>query len=99
VKRDFHVVSFSGGKDSTAMLLKMIELNYKIDRIIFCDTYMEFPDMYVHIEKVNNYIKQFGYSITYLKSKKSFEYYMFEYTKQRGKNKGEKGYGWANGLK
>lgn len=32
-----HIVSFSGGKDSTAMLLKMLEDNYEIDEIIFCD--------------------------------------------------------------
>lgn len=30
-----HIVCFSGGKDSTAMLLKMIENNMPIDDIIF----------------------------------------------------------------
>ena len=34
-KQDYHVVSFSGGKDSTAMLLRMVELGMKIDMIIF----------------------------------------------------------------
>ena len=33
-----HIVNFSGGKDSTAMLLKMIEKDMPIDEIIFCDT-------------------------------------------------------------
>ena len=47
-----HIVSFSGGKDSTAMLLLMIEKGYKIDEIIFLDTGVEFPEMYEHIEKV-----------------------------------------------
>lgn len=42
----YHVVSFSGGKDSTAMLLKMIELKYDIDEIVFCDTGLEFDEMY-----------------------------------------------------
>ncbi len=32
------IISFSGGKDSSAMLLRMIELKYPIDEIIFCDT-------------------------------------------------------------
>ena len=50
-----HIVSFSGGKDSTAMLLMMIE-NNKIDEIIFLDTTVEFPQMYEHIEKVEKYI-------------------------------------------
>jgi 3'-phosphoadenosine 5'-phosphosulfate sulfotransferase (PAPS reductase)/FAD synthetase len=45
-----HIVSFSGGKDSTAMLLKMIENKMKIDEIIFCDTTVEFDEMYEHIK-------------------------------------------------
>ena len=33
-----HVVSLSGGKDSTAMLLRMIEEGMPVDIILFCDT-------------------------------------------------------------
>ena len=33
-----HVVSLSGGKDSTAMLLMMLEKGMPVDIIIFCDT-------------------------------------------------------------
>lgn len=51
-----HIISFSGGKDSTAMLLMMLENNMPIDEIIFCDTGKEFPQMYDHIEKVQKYI-------------------------------------------
>lgn len=91
-----HIVNFSGGKDSTAMLLKMLEKNMQIDEIIFCDTGKEFPQMYKHIEKVKQYIKEkYNKEITILKSEKSFDYYMFEHIKTKGKNKGEKGYGWA----
>jgi len=88
-----HIVSFSGGKDSTAMLLKMIEENMQIDEIIFCDTGVEFPAMYEHIRKVEKYIKR---PITILKSKYTFEYLMFEYEKTKGKNKGSKGYSWPD---
>lgn len=49
---DYIVVSFSGGKDSTAMLLRMIELGEHIDEVICCDTTKEFPAMYRHIERV-----------------------------------------------
>lgn len=91
-----HIVSFSGGKDSTAMLLKMLESNMQVDYILYCDTGKDFPQMYRHIEKVENYIKQkYNKTITKLKSEKSFDYYMFEHTKTKGKNKGAKGYGWA----
>lgn len=88
-----HIVSFSGGKDSTAMLLKMIEENMQIDEIIFCDTGLEFPAMYEHIRKVEKYIER---PITILRSKYTFEYYMFEYEKTKGKNKGSKGYSWPD---
>ena len=52
MKQDYIVVSFSGGKDSTAMLLRMIELKEHIDEVVFCDTYKEFPQMYEHIARV-----------------------------------------------
>jgi len=86
-----HIVSFSGGKDSTAMLLKMIENGMPIDEIIYCDTGKEFPEMYEHIKKVEQYIKR---PITKLKSAKTFDYLMFEHIKTKGKNKGQKGYSW-----
>ena len=66
-------MSFSGGKDSTAMLLRMIEENMKIDEIIFLDTGVEFPEMYNHIKQVEEYI---GRPITKLKDGHYFEYYM-----------------------
>ena len=89
-----HIVSFSGGKDSTAMLLKMIEKGMRIDEIVCIDTGMEFPEMYEHIEKVKEYIKP--YEITVLKSKISFEEYLGTHKKTRGKHKGKSGYGWPD---
>lgn len=86
-------MSFSGGKDSTAMLLRMIEENMKIDEIIFLDTGVEFPEMYNHIKQVEEYI---GRPITKLKDEHSFEYYMLEHVKTRGENKGQKGYSWSD---
>lgn len=93
LKKEINIVSFSGGKDSTAMLLMMIEQNMKIDEIIFLDTGVEFPQMYNHIKKVEMFINR---PITILKSDKSFEYYMFDHIKSRGKNKGQKGYSWSD---
>ena len=88
-----HIISFSGGKDSTALLLKMLENGMPVDEIIFCDTGLEFPEMYEHIKKVEKYIER---AITVIKSEKSFEYYMFDCEKIKGKNKGKKGYGWSD---
>ena len=47
-----HVVNFSGGKDSTALLLMMLERRMQVDDMVFCDTGVEFPQMYEHIEKL-----------------------------------------------
>ena len=88
-----HIVQFSGGKDSTCMLLMMLERGMPIDDIIFCDTTMEFPGMYDHINKVEKFI---GRPITRLKPPHDFIYYFAQHQKTRGKNKGECGYGWPS---
>lgn len=75
MKKDYHVVSFSGGKDSTAMLLKMVEKGMQVDCILFCDTGLEFPAMYNHIQEVE---KRIGREITVVRAKEKFEYMMFD---------------------
>lgn len=82
------VVSLSGGKDSTAMLLMMLEEGEQIDDIVFFDWGMEFPQLYEHLERLQNYI---GRTITRLYPKLSYEYWMFEYTRR---GQGKLGYGW-----
>jgi 3'-phosphoadenosine 5'-phosphosulfate sulfotransferase (PAPS reductase)/FAD synthetase len=87
-----HIVSFSGGKDSTAMLLMMIEKGMQIDEIINVDTGMEFPGMYSHIEKVKKHI----YPLKIQTKKIDFNYWFQEYTLKKGNRKGTQGYGWPN---
>lgn len=65
-----NIVSLSGGKDSTAMLLMMIEKKIKVDHIVFFDTGWEFSQMIKHINRVEKYISR---EIVRLKSKRSFE--------------------------
>jgi len=84
-----HIVSFSGGKDSTAMLLLMIEKEMPIDRVIFIDTTKEFPAVYENIEKIKKIIPIETIAIDY-------DYWFSEHIKTRGKNKGQKGYGWPD---
>ena len=73
------IVSFSGGKDSTAMLLMMLDKGMPIDKIVFCDTGMEFPQMYAHIEKVEKYI---GRTIYILKGKETYRFYLCDHVNQ-----------------
>ena len=86
-KKKLYMVSLSGGKDSTAMLLRLIEEKRPIDLILFCDTGVEFPQMYDHLKKLEKYI---GREITYLKAEHSFEYYFSEYMPNRKNPKLEK---------
>lgn len=96
MKKDYIVVNFSGGKDSTAMLLRLIELGEHIDEVACCDTYKEFPAMYRHIEKVKKIVEDAGIKFTMLRSEKTFDYYMFEHRiKPKKGNVPRKGYSWA----
>ena len=52
MKDEKHIVSLSGGKDSTAMLLRLLEENYPVDLILYCDTGLEFPEMYDHLRSL-----------------------------------------------
>lgn len=99
-KPKLHVCSFSGGKDSTAMLLRMLEEGMPVDVILFCDTGLEFPALYDHVKKVEQNI---GREITVVKSKDDFEY-LFAHKKIVRKKKTQNaarygmerdGYGWA----
>jgi len=47
-----YVVSFSGGKDSTAMLHMMLEREMNIHSVMWFDTERDFPEILQHIEQV-----------------------------------------------
>lgn len=99
-KPDWIIVNFSGGKDSSAVTLRKIELGEHIDEVICCDTYKEFPAMYRHIAKVKKIVEDAGIKFTELRSEQSFDYLMFEHQVKR-KNKdlqGNLGYSWAGPL-
>lgn len=90
VKQEFdcakkNYVSFSGGKDSTAMLIRMIELGYEIDEIVFADTGFEFPELYEYIDKIEKHI---GRKITRLKPQDKLWEKWFYGEVSRGANKG-----------
>lgn len=92
-----YIASFSGGKDSTAMLLRLIEEKNPIDEIIFCDTGKEFPDLIKHIKKVEDYIKR---PITILKAENSFDYTFTEQKRAKSNNYSDvKGYGWPSAMR
>jgi 3'-phosphoadenosine 5'-phosphosulfate sulfotransferase (PAPS reductase)/FAD synthetase len=88
-----HVVSFSGGRDSTAMLMLMLERHEPIDEVVMFDWNLEFDEMYEHLAKVEAVT---GITITRLHYKHTYEHMMFDHVKTKGPRAGEKGYGWAH---
>lgn len=67
-----HIVSLSGGKDSTALAI------YLRDRIpnleyVFCDTGEELPETYEYLDKLEGFL---GQKIQRLNPKKHFKYYL-----------------------
>ena len=64
MKQTSNVVSLSGGKDSTAMLLMLLERGESVADVMFFDTGWEFPEMYEHLEKLETFT---GLKITRLR--------------------------------
>lgn len=91
---EYHIVSFSGGKDSTALLLKMIETGMKIDEVINFDTGMEFPDMYEHIDRIREKVEELGIKFIRFQPERGFEYYLLERERVMKTNVICNGWGW-----
>ena len=93
-----NVVSLSGGKDSTAMLLMMLERGESIADIVFFDTGWEFPQMHEHLEQLERYI---GRPVTRLRPRIAFDYWFREYKVFYRKTKQLRriGLGWPSPLR
>lgn len=92
------IISFSGGKDSTAMALLMLEKGEPIHSVMAFDTGWEFPQMLEHWQQFEEYT---GLEIVRLYPRESFEYLMLDRPlKTRNPNaKGSKGYGWPSAMR
>lgn len=90
-----NIVSFSGGKDSTAMLHMMLERGEKIRAVVFFDTGWEFDEMLEHIDRVE---QNTGIKIVRLKPEKPFDYWFSEHEIHSKINPGRKGYSWAGAI-
>lgn len=95
-----NIVSLSGGKDSTAMLLMMLEHNEPIHSVVFFNTGWEFSEMIDHIKVLEKYLmKKYSLKVWTVHPRLPFEYELFHKAvrKQSGPNKGKihrVGQGW-----
>ena len=93
-----YIASVSFGKDSLAMLLRLIEENKPLDEVVFYDTGMEFHAIYLIRNKIKQILEQKGIKYTELKPSCPFVYKMF--VKPVNKKNGTigKGYSWCGGT-
>ena len=73
-KKEYHILSLSGGKDSTALAFfmreNMPEIFEKLE-LVFCDTENEIPETYDYLDKIEIFLNK---QITKLKPEKSFDH-------------------------
>lgn len=93
-----YVASFSGGKDSLAMVLWLIENKKPLDYVVFYDTGMEFSAIYRNVERVKELCKSNGIVFIWLTPKTSFLYDMFERPVQHKDGSVGYGYSWCGGT-
>lgn len=64
-----YIASVSFGKDSLAMLLRLMEENWPLDIVVFYDTGMEFDCIYKIRDKIRPVLKERGVEYVELKPK------------------------------
>lgn len=91
----YYMASVSWGKDSLAMLLRLIYENKPLNEVVFFDTGMEFQAIYNVRNAALGMLKVRGIIYTELKPAKPFLYTMLD---KPVKGRDRKGYGWCGGL-
>lgn len=86
-----YIASCSFGKDSTAMVLLLIEKQYPLDEVVFYDTGMEFDSVYKVRDMIIPILKENNIAYTELKPKTPFWIDML--IRQKKKRSGEIVYG------
>lgn len=92
-----YIASVSFGKDSLAMLLKLIEDKKPIDEVVFYDTGMEFKAIYNIRDKILPLLEKNNIKYTELKPKEPFLYTMFEKPVNKRDGNISYGYSWCGG--
>lgn len=92
-----YIASVSFGKDSLAMVLKLLEEGYPLNEVVFYDTGMEFQAIYNIRDKIVPILLKNNIKYTELKPEQSFEYTMFEKPVRKRNGTISKGYSWCGG--
>lgn len=74
----YYIASVSWGKDSTAMLLRLIHDGQPLNEVVFYDTGMEFQAIYSTRDKIQPLLTKKGITYTELHPERPFLYDMLE---------------------
>jgi len=95
----YFIASVSWGKDSTAMLIKLLDSDAPLNEVVFYDTGMEFDAIYKTRDLfVKVYLEPRKIKYTELKPKRPFLETMLKYEHKTRKGNIKCGYGWCGGL-
>lgn len=98
-QKPYYIASCSCGKDSLAMVYKLIAQNKPLDEIVFYDTGMEFLAIYRNWEVLKLYAKACRIKCTTLKPECEFLYDMLKReVKNRDGSGVHYGYSWCGGV-
>lgn len=92
-----YIASISFGKDSLAMLIKLLECGRPVDEVVFFDTGMEFGCIYAMMIRVKKILDHRKIKFTRLKADKPFLYLMLEHEIKHRDETRSCGYKWCGG--
>lgn len=92
-----YIASVSFGKDSLAMLLRLIEEKNKIDLVVYFDTGMEFGCIYSIMHRIEKILKEKSIPFIRLKANKDFLHMMLEHEVHHRDGSVSCGYKWCGG--
>lgn len=92
------IASCSFGKDSLAMLLKLLELNYPLDEVVYFDIGVEFDSIKNNAERMKPILAKKNVKFTVLYPSESFIYQMLHKTVTKRNGNIQNGYKWCGGC-
>lgn len=92
-----YIAMCSCGKDSLAMVLKLLETNQPLDEVLFYDTGMEFQAIYKIWDKLSVVLKEHNIKSTVLTPSVPFETKAFDILVRERGGGTHQGYSWCGG--